>query len=418
MKRYKIKERPCVAILDDDVALCAFMGDVAQLAGYRVVSANDGHALSTLLAQQPELLLLDLGMASMDGIEVIRQLAQMKFAGRLLIVSGLSTSILNAARTLAELQDLRVAGVLTKPIRAETLHALLQAPQPAPAERRAVPVVLLADLARGIDNNELVLHYQPQVRLTDGAWVGVEALVRWQHPQHGLLYPDAFIDLAENGGLALQLTHKVIAMALADCTRVICALDFDGNLSLNLPPVAMTDARFPEAVMEAISRSGCDKVKLTFEMTETSVPPDPALALDIMTRLALKGFTLSIDDFGTGHSSLEKLQQLPFGELKIDLGFVRVAETSRSARTIVEHSIALGRQLGMVVVAEGVENVSLWHWLHGAGCELAQGYFIARPMALECLAAWQSEWEQRRYHLFKQAGQLQSRAALSAFPSE
>jgi EAL domain-containing protein (putative c-di-GMP-specific phosphodiesterase class I) len=148
--------------------------------------------------------------------------------------------------------------------------------------------------------------------------------------------------------------------------------------------------------MEAISRFGCDNVKLTFEITETSVPPDPAMALDILTRLALKGFTLSIDDFGTGHSSLEKLQQLPFGEIKIDLSFVRLAETSRSARTIVENSIALGRQLGLVVLAEGVENMTLWHWLFDAGCELAQGYFIARPMALESLASWHGEWEQRR----------------------
>ena len=137
-------------------------------------------------------------------------------------------------------------------------------------------------------------------------------------------------------------------------------------------------------------------MKLTFEMTETSVPPDPAVALDILTRLALKGFTLSIDDFGTGHSSLENLQQLPFGELKIDLGFVRVAETNASARAIVENSIALGRQLGLVVLAEGVENAALWRWLHDAGCELAQGYFIAKPMAPEHLAAWQKEWEQRR----------------------
>jgi EAL domain-containing protein (putative c-di-GMP-specific phosphodiesterase class I)/ActR/RegA family two-component response regulator len=387
---------PCVAILDDDVALCAFMGDVAQLAGYRVVSANEGQALPALLAQQPELLLLDLGMANMDGIEVIRQLAQMKFAGRLVIVSGLGASILRAAGSLAELQNLRVAGVLTKPVRADTLRDLLQAPQMPPALRRSAPVVTLLDLARGMANNELILHYQPQVRLDDGAWVGVEALVRWQHPQHGLLYPDAFIDLAERGGLALALTHQVIAIALADCDRALGMLDFSGMLSLNLPPVAMTDVHFPEAVLDAIAGSRCRKVKITFEITETSVPPDPIKALDILTRLALKGFNLSIDDFGTGHSSLENLQQLPFGELKIDLGFVRVAETSPSARAIVEHSIALGRQLGLVVLAEGVENAVLWQWLQKAGCELAQGYFIARPMALEYLAAWQKEWEQRR----------------------
>jgi EAL domain-containing protein (putative c-di-GMP-specific phosphodiesterase class I)/CheY-like chemotaxis protein len=393
---------PCLAILDDDVALCAFMGDVAQMTGYRVVSANDGRMLSTLLEQQPALLLLDLGMADMDGIEVIRLLAQMAFAGSLVIVSGLSASILNAARTLAELQNLRVAGVLTKPIRADALRAMLQAlhaPQPVPAARQAAPVIALTDLVRGMANDELILHYQPQVRLLDGAWVGVEALVRWQHPKHGLLYPDAFIGLAENGGLALQLTRKVIAIALGEFGTVADALGFQGNLSLNLPPVAMTDVHFPESVIDAIARSGSGKIKLTFELTETSVPPDPAMALDILTRLALKGFTLSIDDFGTGHSSLENLQYLPFSELKIDLGFVRVAETSTSARAIVENSIALGRQLGLLVLAEGVENASLWRWLQGSSCDLAQGYFIARPMALEHLAAWQSEWEQRRHEM-------------------
>ena len=391
------KELPCVAILDDDVALCAFMGEVAQRAGYRVVTANEGRALPALLAQQPELLLLDLGMADMDGIEVIRQLAQMTFAGRLVIVSGLSTSILNAARTLAELQDLRVAGVLAKPIRADTLHALLQAQQCALPRRAPVKtLVTLADLARGIENDELILHYQPQVRLDDGAWVGVEALVRWQHPQHGLLYPDAFIGLAENGGLALQLTRKAIAIALADCARAGSALDFHGHLSLNLPPSAMTDVHFPESVLEAISGSRCSDVKFNFEITETSLPPDPVVALDILTRLALKGFSLSIDDFGTGHSSLENLQKLPFDEIKIDLAFVQAAENSPSARAIVENSIALGRQLGLVVLAEGVENAALWRWLRDAGCELAQGYFIARPMAPEHLLAWQQEWQQRR----------------------
>jgi EAL domain-containing protein (putative c-di-GMP-specific phosphodiesterase class I) len=133
-----------------------------------------------------------------------------------------------------------------------------------------------------------------------------------------------------------------------------------------------------------------------FEVTETSVPVDPARARDILTRLRLKGFALSIDDFGTGHSSLESLQILPFNELKIDLGFVRVAETDKAARLIVESSIALGRQLGLTVLAEGVENEALWCWLNEAGCELAQGYFIGKPMPLEEMARWKAEWKTRR----------------------
>jgi len=394
-----MKNRPCVALLDDDVALCLFMSEVAESAGYRTLMAHDGRELATLLAAQPVLLVLDIAMAHMDGIEVIRQLAAARFTGRLVIVSGHSAAMLQSAKLLAELQDVRVAGVLTKPIRAESLLALLQAPELRVATPQVQHDISRTDLARGIENNELVLHYQPQVRLTDGAWVGVEALVRWQHPQHGLLYPDAFIALAENGGLALPLTRKVIDMALEECTRTYSALGFTGTLSINLPPVAMTDLTFPEAVLAAVSKVGGKAEKIMFEVTETSVPADPAKAIEILTRLRLKGFALSIDDFGTGHSSLENLQHLPFNELKIDLGFVRAAETDTASRLIVESSIALGNQLGLKVLAEGVENEALWHWLRDAGCELAQGYFIARPMPLEKIAAWQREWETRRLSL-------------------
>ncbi|MDD2882782.1 MAG: EAL domain-containing response regulator [Rhodoferax sp.] len=391
--------RPYVALLDDDVALCVFMSEVAQAAGYHTLMAHDGRELATLLAAQPVLLVLDIAMAHMDGIEVIRQLAAARFTGRLVIVSGHGAAMLQSAKLLAELQDVRVAGILTKPIRAESLLALLQAPELRVATPRVQHEISQADLARGIENNELLLHYQPQVRLTDGAWVGVEALVRWQHPQHGLLYPDAFIALAESSGLALPLTRKVIAMALQQCSRGCGTLKFTGTLSINLPPIAMSDLTFPEAVEAAVNQVGCKAEKIMFEVTETSVPADPAKAIEILTRLRLKGFALSIDDFGTGHSSLENLQHLPFNELKIDLIFVRAAETDVASRLIVESSIALGCQLGMKVLAEGVENQALWHWLRNAGCDLAQGYFIARPMPLEQLAAWQGEWETRRLAL-------------------
>jgi EAL domain-containing protein (putative c-di-GMP-specific phosphodiesterase class I)/CheY-like chemotaxis protein len=389
----------CIALLDDDIALCDFMRKVAEKAGYRTIMVHDGRELATLLVAQPVLLVLDLAMAHMDGIEVIRQLAAVQYPGRLVLVSGHSAAMLQSAKLLAELQGLRVAGVLTKPMRAESLLALLQTPEPAALRAQAQPELNRDDLSRGILNNELVMHYQPQVRLADGAWVGVEALVRWQHPQHGLLYPDAFIPLAESSGLALAITHQVIEIALRDYASQKENLNFTGTLSINLPPVAMTDLTFPESVITATAKIGYPAEKLIFEVTETSVPVNPTRARDILTRLRLKGFALSIDDFGTGNSTLEGLQNLPFNELKIDLGFVRVAETDKAARLIVESSIALGRQLGLTVLAEGVENEALWRWLSQAGCELAQGYFIGKPMPLEKMAVWKAEWETRRLSL-------------------
>ncbi len=168
----------CIALLDDDIALCDFMRKVAEKAGYRTIMVHDGRELATLLVAQPVLLVLDLAMAHMDGIEVIRQLAAVQYPGRLVLVSGHSAAMLQSAKLLAELQGLRVAGVLTKPMRAESLLALLQAPEPAALRAQAQPELNRDDLSRGILNNELVMHYQPQVRLDDGAWSGVGALAR------------------------------------------------------------------------------------------------------------------------------------------------------------------------------------------------------------------------------------------------
>lgn len=382
-----------VAILDDDVALCVFLREVAESAGFGTSVAHDGRDLAALIAAEPMLFVLDLAMPGVDGIEVLRHLAAARFAGQLVLISGFDLLMLHAARTLAEMQGLHVAGVLTKPIRAQALRALLEGPRPDECKNVAAPEIALADLARGIDNDELVLHYQPQVRLSDGAWVGVEALVRWQHPQHGLLLPASFVALAETGGLALALTRKVIDIALREFPGAAAAKAFTGSLSINLPPAAMTDVGIPDAIVTAVEAVGRDTVRFMFEVTETSVSPDPTMALDILTRLRLKGFALSIDDFGTGHSSLEKLKFLPFSELKIDLGFVSVADTDASARVIVENSIALGRKLGLTVVAEGVESETLWRWLRGAGCDLAQWYFISRALPLDQIAQWKARWD-------------------------
>lgn len=391
--------RPCIAILDDDAALGNFIAAVAGKAGYRAFTGHDGSALAGLLAEKPEILVLDLEMADVDGIEVIRQLAEARFPGRVIIASGHSQGMLKAAKMLAEMQGLKVMATLTKPIRSDALLALLGQAQVAAAPKSAAPVTV-EDLARGIAADELEIHYQPQARMSDGAWVGLEALVRWRHPVMGLLPPSAFIGLAERSDQALPLTVKVMETALKDCVWLGEATDYHGSLSINLPPAAMVDLKFPEQVLAAMARLRCDRNLLQFEITETSVPPNPATALDILARLRLKGFNLSIDDFGTGHSSLEQLQQLPFAELKIDLGFVMAAKTDHKSRVIVESSITLGRQLGLSVLAEGVEDEGCWNWLRASGCELAQGYFISKPLPISQIIPWSLEWANRRNGLF------------------
>ena len=188
--------------------------------------------------------------------------------------------------------------------------------------------------------------------------------------------------------MALPFTYAVIADALAALNRISRETGFTGGLAVNVPPTALTTADFPDHVLGLLSAAGIGNSRLTIEITETSIPADPTLSLDIQTRLRMRGIRLSIDDFGTGHSSLERLHVTPFDEMKIDMVLVRGADRDMSLRKIAESAIALGRNLSMTVVAEGVENAATLDWLARIGCDLAQGFHVAPPLRLEDLGGW------------------------------
>jgi EAL domain-containing protein (putative c-di-GMP-specific phosphodiesterase class I) len=228
------------------------------------------------------------------------------------------------------------------------------------------------------------------VSLASGAVVGVEALVRWRLPDGGILPPEMFIQIADAAGLSLALTWRVIEKAAAQSGAVIEPWNL--TVSINLPPAALTDIDFPDAVLEAVRGTLLAPPRLRFEVTETSVAREPKAALDILTRLRLKGFPLAIDDFGIGYSSLAQLRALPFSALKIDKTFVRRMDRDPASRAIVERSIALGHDLGLVVVGEGAETESVWNALRDAGCDVVQGYFVKAATPADELAAWLPSW--------------------------
>ena len=383
-----------VLVVDDDQDMCDFMVTVAEGAGFEAQSLTDPTQVeAALMNEQPDILVLDLSMPQMDGIEILRLLATQKNPIGLVIVSGYDALVLGAASQLAQAQKLNLLGTLSKPIRANDLAGMLaRFDVPGPAGTITTGGISIDEIHRAIEQRELVVFYQPQVSLQDGAWTGVEALVRWNHPTRGLLAPDRFLKMADDAGLISALTDLVIEMAIETCGRHGAEIGFTGTLSINLPPSGMTDLTLPERVISICKRSACSASTIQFEVTESSVPPDPQMALDILTRLRLKGLRLAIDDFGTGHSSLEQLQLLPFNELKIDMGFVRAARSDLKARAIVQRSIQLGRDLGMAVLAEGIETEWHWHWLRDAGCELAQGKLISPAIPADKLAAWHQSW--------------------------
>jgi EAL domain-containing protein (putative c-di-GMP-specific phosphodiesterase class I) len=246
---------------------------------------------------------------------------------------------------------------------------------------------LVGDLRRAIDEEELLLHYQPQVDMASSVPVAVEGLVRWNHPQRGLLGPFEFIDVAEHTGLIKDLTYRVIEMGLRNL-RDWREAGREVALSLNISVRSLLDRNFQREVQRLLALYGAPANALTLELTESSLMVDPGMAKRAMYDLSEMGVSFAIDDFGTGYSSLAYLTDLPVRELKIDKSFVLAMNTDTRNRIIVRSTIELARNLGLRTVAEGIEDNETLDQLRLLGCELAQGYYISRPMPVAELERW------------------------------
>ncbi|MDP2371849.1 EAL domain-containing protein [Rhodoferax sp.] len=396
-------------LIDDEPFMLRLLGRTLETLGFTAfLSYNSGatalDALDALdasdqragLGGPPDIILLDLNMPEMDGIEFIRHIVERGFAGSLILVSGEDERTLQAVSTLMRAHRIAVLGHLHKPVVPVALAALLAKWQsPTHGGARAVKTDYGAEAVRAaIANNELVNYYQPKVAVADGRVVGVETLVRWRHPVDGMVFPDQFIGVAEAHGLIDDLTRVVLCEALAQC-RAWRDAGLALRVAVNVSMDNLAVLGFPDFVAGAASAAGVPPSDLVLEVTESRLMTDLRAPLEILTRLRLKRFGLSIDDFGTGHSSLSQLRDIPFDELKIDRGFVHRAWKDETLRAIFEASLGLARQLGMEVVAEGVEDQHDWDYLRHTNCDLAQGYFIARPMPAAELPGWMNSWQER-----------------------
>lgn len=253
---------------------------------------------------------------------------------------------------------------------------------------------LSTELREAIERDQLLLEYQPQVDMNTGKIACVEALVRWQHPGMGLIPPDEFISLAEQTGVIRPLTLWVIDHALAQ-TAFWKKAGLQLKLSINLSVRCLQDRQLPSQVEALLDKHGVDPGAIVLEVTESAIMSDPITARRVMRRLSNMGFHMSIDDFGTGYSSLSYLKQLPVDEIKIDKSFVRKMDENENDAVIVRATIDLAHNLGLKVVAEGVESSQVWSEIQTLGCDSAQGYFIREPVKAEELARWMrsSEWD-------------------------
>jgi len=247
-------------------------------------------------------------------------------------------------------------------------------------------LALIAELRQAIEQNQLLLHYQPKIGLKDRKIFGVEALVRWKHPQHGMIPPDQFIGAAERTGL-IHPTHWVMQAAARQCADLQQA-GAPMTVSANLSTRNLLDPKFPETVMELLQTSGLRPEQLEFEITESAIMTDPTHAREVLVKLQGAGIRFSIDDFGIGYSSLSYLQKLPVHAIKIDKSFVIQMIQNEGDLKIVRSTIDLAHNLGLKVVAEGVETKEILDRLTDMGCDAAQGYFISRPIPKEDLLGW------------------------------
>lgn len=249
---------------------------------------------------------------------------------------------------------------------------------------------LKSELHQALENNELVLHYQPKVDMKSGRMISVEALVRWQHPHYDLLSPDSFIHLAEQSGFIRPLGLWVTRTALAQCAKWR-ASGYPLNVAINLSVCNLQDEDLPDQLLDVLSGCSAKPEWLELEITESAVMTDPQHALKVLDQLHGFGIKLAIDDFGTGYSSLTYLKQLPVHELKIDKSFILNMSEDNDDSMIVHATIDLAHNLGLKTVAEGVVSYKTWCLLSALGCDFAQGYYISRPLTAEQLTRWLEE---------------------------
>jgi EAL domain-containing protein (putative c-di-GMP-specific phosphodiesterase class I)/CheY-like chemotaxis protein len=372
---------------------------VRMLAGLGVKhiseAPNGQAALDIFTGRLPpiNIIISDLEMPGMDGMEFMRHIGEADLPVSVIISSALDQALVASVETMTRAFGITLLGAIEKPVTLEMLRALIDryTPPQRKAPRPAAPAIPLEEICRGLEAREFEPFFQPKVSLTDGSVVGAEALARWRHPQKGVLAPYVFITAMEENGLIGQLTWSILEKATASC-REWLGRSLQATVSINLSLKSLGDPGLAERITALVAAQNLAPSNVMLEITESAAMTDVAKALENLTRLRMKGFGLSIDDYGTGYSSMQQLSRIPFTELKIDQSFVFSAVEKESSRVILASSLDMAKKLKLKVVAEGVETRAHWNLLQGLGCDIAQGYFIAKPMEAAAFQDWALNW--------------------------
>lgn len=356
-------------------------------------AANGQLAMEQLvqLPHMPAVMLLDLEMPVMDGIEVLQQLAKLPKRPAVVLASSSDEVLISAVATMAEALGIILLGAFRKPVDPHELAGALASYNPGdtmPGEQIANTVETnVEQLKLALDRARIQVHYQPKINLQSLSLAGVEALARWKNPQGDWIPPGVFIPLAEEHGLIGDLTLSVLDQILLDMNDWWEAGHYI-PVAMNLSAKSLAEFNLANEIIQRVIRQGIPAHFITFEITESALVVDLPSALATISRLRLKGFGISIDDYGTGFSSMQQLSRFPFSELKIDRSFVGGAPARQYMRNILKSAIDMGQRLGITTVAEGVETEAELQLLKSLGCKQAQGFLLARPMPGRDLLGW------------------------------
>jgi len=391
-----MKHQPSIVVIDDDPVIGQFLSHVSTSHDLDCVVTTTGARFLEVLRPDTSLIFLDLMMPGLDGIELLRMLGERQCKTPIILMSGVDRRILDTAERLAKALDLQVAGRLRKPFRLTHVEAILQefrGPDVPLARNQAVGIPISdPELVRAVEKDEFVLHYQPQIDLCSDEVIGVEALIRWRRSADSLVFPDAFISRVEGLGLIDRLGLLAQKRGLSELGQFVQPGRPPLALSVNVSATSLLDLTLPDTLASLALEHQIDPERITVEVTESGFFKDLSKVLDVLARLRLKRFQISIDDFGTGYAMMQQLRHIPATEIKIDQSFVRNMQVSQSDRIVVEKTVEIGHELGMKVVAEGVETIEQLRFLRKIGCDVVQGYYFSKALEPAALQVWLSKY--------------------------
>ena len=398
-------------IVDDEEKLCRTIKRVADKSGIESRILDDLGSFTEVISEyEPNLIFLDLNMPKIDGIQLLLQLKNVSQVPDIYLISGVDPSVLATASRIAKSHGLSIKGMLTKPLDWSKILEIFSKEPVSPidnksyanshvnslnintgiSEDKVIPGISVFDLDYAIKNNQIYLEYQPKIALGSGKIVGVEALARWTHPKYGNIPPVVFIPFAEKNNQIAKLTFFLISYAIADYSLLERKLG-KIKLSLNISALLLDDIELPEKLHAIFQKSSISTENIILEITETENTDENSSTMEVLSRLRIKGFTLSIDDYGTGYASLSKLLSYPFSELKIDRKFIMSLLDDNDSKILVQSTIEMANRFNLKTVAEGIEDSETLQWLIQKGCTEGQGYHLCKPKTAIGLIQWHLE---------------------------